>query len=370
MLFAAVKLRREEEKLRNLNILVVTDRIKLDGQINETFVNCSFPNPIRAKDMPHLYSLLAGETGYTITTTVQKFRKPLKKPLSEKKNIIVMTDEAHRSQYGFGAKVVKKGGEAYVTYGFAKHMRDALPNASFIGFTGTPIEKTDRNTLEVFGNYIDVYDIEQAVKDGATVPIYYESRLAKIELKPDERQKIDPEFDEVTEGEEVDKKEKLKSKWAQLEAIVGSEKRLKQVAEDIIEHFENRLEKIEGKGMIVCMSRRICIDLHNELVKLKPEWYDKDDDKGAIKVIITGSASDEKNWQEHIRNKQRRREIKNRMKDPQDPIKLVIVRDMLLTGFDSPNLHTMYIDKPMSGHGLMQAIARVNRVFKDKPVGL
>ena len=249
-------------------------------------------------------------------------------------------------------------------------MRDALPNASFIGFTGTPIELRDKNTRAVFGDYIDIYDIEQAVHDGATVRIYYESRLAKLELKKEERPKIDPDFEEATEGEEVGKKEKLKSKWARLEAIVGSEKRVKQIAKDIVTHFEERLKILEGKAMIVCMSRRIAVDLHDEIVRLRPGWYHKDDDKGMIKVIMTGSATDPVDWQEHIRNKERRREIGEQMKEPASPLKLVIVRDMWLTGFDVPSLHTMYVDKPMKSHGLMQAIARVNRVFKDKPGGL
>ncbi|MFH1212428.1 MAG: type I restriction enzyme endonuclease domain-containing protein, partial [Candidatus Woesearchaeota archaeon] len=254
--------------------------------------------------------------------------------------------------------------------GFARHMRDALPNASFIGFTGTPIEKSDRNTRAVFGNDIDVYDIEQAVEDGATVRIFYESRLAQLELKAEEKPKIDPEFEEVTEGEETSKKEKLKSRWARLEAIVGSKKRIKQIAKDIVNHFEERLGILDGKAMIVCMSRRICIDLHNEIVRLKPKWYHKDDDKGFMKVIMTGSASDPVDWQEHIRNKPKRRKLGDRMRDSDDSLKLAIVRDMWLTGFDVPSLHTMYVDKPMRGHGLMQAIARVNRVFKDKPGGL
>jgi type I restriction enzyme R subunit len=253
--------------------------------------------------------------------------------------------------------------------GFARHMRDALPQASFIGFTGTPIELKDASTRAVFGDYISVYDIQRAVQDGATVPIYYESRLAKLALDENERPKIDPDFEEVTEGEEVERKEKLKSKWAQLEAVVGSEKRVKIVAEDIIDHFEKRLDVLEGKAMIVGMSRRICVDLYNEIVRLRPEWHHEDDDKGAVKVIMTGSAADT-NWQSHIRTKGRREALAKRFRDPNDPFKIVIVRDMWLTGFDAPSLHTMYIDKPMHGHGLMQAIARVNRVFKDKPGGL
>ena len=249
-------------------------------------------------------------------------------------------------------------------------MRDALPNASFIGFTGTPIELVDRNTRAVFGNYISIYDIQQAVNDGATVPIFYESRLAKIELDENEKPHIDPEFEEVTEAEETTQKEKLKTKWAQLEKLMGTEKRLGLIADDIIAHFEERLEAMDGKAMIVGMSRRICVDLYNAIVKRRPEWYDGDDKKGVIKVVMTGSASDDVSWQPHIRNKARREEMAVRFKNPNDSLKLVIVRDMWLTGFDAPSLHTMYVDKPMRGHGLMQAISRVNRVYRDKPGGL
>lgn len=350
--------------LDNPTIVVLTDRNDLDDQLFGTFSRCSEllrQAPVQAESREKLKDYLKVSSGGVVFTTIQKFfpeesgnKYPL---LSERRNIVVIADEAHRSQYDF-------------IDGFAKHMRDALPNASFIGFTGTPIEKQDRNTIAVFGDYIDIYDIEQAVNDGATVRIYYESRLAQLELKPEERPKIDPEFEEATEGEEVQKKERLKTKWARMEAIVGSQKRIKQIAKDIVNHFEERLKTLEGKGMIVCMSRRIAVDLHNEIIRLKPEWYHKDDDKGFLKVIMTGSASDSVQWQEHIRNKQKRRDLGDRMKDPSDALKLVIVRDMWLTGFDAPSLHTMYIDKPMRGHGLMQAIARVNRVFKDKPGGL
>jgi len=350
--------------LDNPTIVVLTDRNDLDDQLYGTFSRCYEllrQKPVQAESRDELKGLLKVASGGVIFTTIQKFMpddKSKKYPcLSDRRNIIVIADEAHRSQYDF-------------IDGFAKNMRDALPNASFIGFTGTPIEKADRNTPAVFGDYIDIYDIEQAVNDGATVRIYYESRLAKLDLKSKEKPKIDPEFEDVTEGEEVARKEKLKSKWARLEAIVGSPKRIKRVAKDIIAHFEARLQILDGKAMIVCMSRRICIDLHNEIIKLKPEWYNKDDDKGFVKVIMTGSATDDKSWQEHIRTKPRRRAIGDRMKDASDPLKIVIVRDMWLTGFDVPSLHTMYLDKPMRSHGLMQAIARVNRVFKDKPGGL
>jgi type I restriction enzyme R subunit len=277
--------------------------------------------------------------------------------LSDRRNIVVIADEAHRSQYDF-------------IDGFARHMRDALPQASFVGFTGTPIEKADANTRAVFGDYISIYDIQRAVEDGATVPIYYEGRLAKLELSEAERPKIDPDFEEVTEGEEVERKEGLKSKWAQLAAVVGSEKRLKLVAADLVDHFEKRLEVMDGKAMVVCMSRRICVELYREIVVLRPEWAGEGDEAGAIKVVMTGSATDPLEWQGHIRSKGRREALARRLRDPADPFRIVIVRDMWLTGFDAPSLHTMYVDKPMHGHGLMQAIARVNRVFKDKPGGL
>ena len=270
---------------------------------------------------------------------------------------MVIADEAHRSQYDF-------------IDGFASHMRDALPNASFIGFTGTPIEKEDKNTQAVFGNYVDIYDIQQAVEDGATVRIYYESRLAKIELSAADQRILDERVEEVTEDDELTERQQRFAKWTGKEAVVGSASRLKQVAADIVQHFEQRLSAADGKGMIVCMSRRICVELHKEIIKLRPDWYNPEDDKGAIKIVMTGSASDPLDWQEHIRNKERRKAIGNRLKDPKDPLKLLIVRDMFLTGFDAPCLHTMYVDKPMNGHTLMQAIARVNRVFGDKEGGL
>ena len=348
----------------NPTVVLLTDRNDLDDQLFGVFSRCHEllrQKPVQARSRDDLRDLLKVASGGVVFTTIQKFlpekkgdRFPL---LSERRNITVIADEAHRSQYDF-------------IDGFARHTRDALPNASFIGFTGTPIEKADRNTPAVFGDYIDIYDIEQAVEDEATVRIYYESRLAKLELKPEEKPKIDPEFEEVTEGEETYEKEKLKSKWARLEAIVGSETRIQSIARDIVDHFESRLEALDGKGMIVCMSRRICVKLHDEIVRLRPEWYHEDDDNGFVKVVMTGSAGDPLGWQEHIRTKQRRRVLGERMKDPSDPLKLVIVRDMWLTGFDVPSLHTMYIDKPMRGHGLMQAIARANRVFKNKPGGL
>ena len=296
-----------------------------------------------------------------VFTTIQKFFPDEKgdthPSLSQRRNIVVIADEAHRSQYDF-------------LDGYARHMRDALPNASFVGFTGTPIELQDANTRAVFGDYISIYDMQRSVEDGATVPIYYEGRLAKLALDENEKPSIDPDFEEATEGEEVERKEKLKTKWAQLEAVVGAEKRLKLVAEDIVEHFKQRLDVLDGKAMIVCMSRRICLDLYRELARLRPEWHDGDDGKGVMKVVMTGSASDPLEWQPHIRNASRREALANRFRNAADPLQVVLVRDMWLTGFDAPSLHTMYVDKPMRGHGLMQAIARVNRVFKDKPGGL
>jgi len=315
---------------------------------------------VQAHSRANLRELLTTASGGVVFTTVHKFfpsdggDHPL---LSDRRNIVVIADEAHRSQYDF-------------IDGFARHMREALPNASFIGFTGTPIELTDKNTRAVFGDYVSIYDIKRAVKDGATVPIYYESRLAKLELKETERPRLDEEFEEATEGEEVEHKERLKTKWAQLEALVGTEKRLKLIAEDLVKHFERRLEAMDGKAMIVCMSRRICVDLYKAIAAIRPDWHHADDNAGNLKIVMTGSASDPAEWQEHIRNKPRREELAKRFKDPKDPFNVVIVRDMWLTGFDAPCLHTMYVDKPMRGHGLMQAIARVNRVFKDKPGGL
>ncbi len=351
-------------EMENPTIVVITDRNDLDDQLYGTFCRCRDllrQDPVQAESRQHLRELLKVSSGGVVFTTVHKFMPEVKgdsnPTLSQRRNIVVIADEAHRSQYDF-------------IDGFARHMRDALPNASFIGFTGTPIELTDKNTRAVFGDYISIYDIRRAVEDKATVPIYYESRLAKLELDPQERPRLDEEFEEVTEGEEVEKKEKLKSKWAALEAVVGSERRIGLIAQDIVDHFEKRLEVMDGKAMVVCMSRRICVSLYDALVKLRPEWHDEEDSKGFLKVMMTGSASDPADWQQHIRNKPRREELANRFRDANDPFKMVIVRDMWLTGFDVPSLHTMYVDKPMRGHSLMQAIARVNRVFKDKPGGL
>ncbi len=353
-----------EPAMKNPTVVVITDRNDLDDQLFGTFAKCKEllrQEPVQAESRGQLRELLTTDSGGVIFTTVHKFfptaeeaRFPL---LSDRRNIVVIADEAHRSQYDF-------------IDGFAAHMRNALPGASFIGFTGTPIEQADANTRAVFGDYVSVYDIERAVKDGATVPIYYESRLAKLKLDESKKPKLDDEFEEATEGEEEIAKHKLKTKWAALESLVGAKERIQLVAADLVAHWEKRLETMDGKAMIVCMSRRICIDLYNELIALRPEWHHDDDDKGVIKIIMTGSAADPAEWQPHIRSKSRREELAKRFKNPQDPFKVVIVRDMWLTGFDAPCLHTMYADKPMRGHGLMQAIARVNRVFKDKPGGL
>lgn len=363
MAFYAGRIIREPA-MENPTIVVLTDRNDLDDQLFGTFSRCADllrQPPMQAESRAHLRKLLSVEAGGVVFTTIHKFfpeEKGDRHPtLSERRNIVVMADEAHRSQYDF-------------VDGYARHMRDALPHASFIGFTGTPIELQDANTRAVFGDYISIYDIQRAVEDRATVPIYYESRLAKLALKESERPKIDPEFEEATEGEEVERKEKLKSRWAQLEAVVGSDKRLKLIAKDIVEHFERRLEALDGKAMIVCMSRRICVELYREIAALRPAWASDEDEDGALKVVMTGSASDPPDWQRHIRNKPRREALANRFRNAADPLRLVIVRDMWLTGFDAPSMHTMYVDKPMRGHGLMQAIARVNRVFKDKPGGL
>ena len=353
-----------EPAMQNPTIVVLTDRNDLDDQLFTTFSRCRDllrQPPVQADSRADLREKLSVASGGVVFTTIQKFfpeeRGDTYPTLSERRNIVVIADEAHRSQYDF-------------VDGFARHMRDALPNASFVGFTGTPIELEDANTRAVFGDYISIYDIQRSVEDGATVPIHYESRLAKLVLDREEQPTIDPDFEEATEGEEIEHKERLKTKWAQLEAVVGAEKRVKQIAQDIVDHFEQRLETLDGKAMVVCMSRRICVDLYDELVRLRPGWHDADDAKGVIKVVMTGSASDPPEWQQHIRNKPRREALANRFRDADDPFRVVLVRDMWLTGFDAPSLHTMYVDKPMRGHGLMQAIARVNRVFRDKPGGL
>ena len=370
MAFYAGRIIREPT-MENPTVVVLTDRNDLDDQLFNTFSRCQEllrQPPVQAGSRADLRSQLSVEAGGVVFTTIQKFFPEEKgdtyPTLSERRNIVVIADEAHRSQYDF-------------IDGYARHMRDALPNASFIGFTGTPIEVEDANTRAVFGDYISIYDIQRAVEDGATVPIYYESRLAKLSLNEDERPKIDPDFEEVTEGEEVAHKERFKTKWARQEAVVGSGRRLKLVAEDIVTHFEQRLEVMDGKALVVCMSRRICIDLYRELVQLRPDWHSDEDGEGVVKVVMTGSATDPPEWQPHIRNKPRREALAKRFRlsagregDASDPLRIVLVRDMWLTGFDAPSLHTMYVDKPMKSHGLMQAIARVNRVFRDKPGGL
>jgi type I restriction enzyme R subunit len=365
--------------LDNPTIVVLTDRNDLDDQLYETFTNCQQllrQEPQQAEDRKHLRTLLSVASGGIVFTTIQKFMPAevdivesgnIKEPdpkyigaeiksLSNRKNIVVIADEAHRSQYDF-------------IDGFAKHLRDALPHASFIGFTGTPIESSDRNTQAVFGNYVDVYDIQQAVIDKATVPIYYESRLAKVNFAEDEKVQLDDRFEELTEGEELTQRQQLRAKWTRLEAIVGNPNRIKKIAEDLVNHFEQRNSVLDGKAMIVCMSRRICVEVYEAIIKLRPNWHSDEDDKGTIKVVMTGSSSDELKMQPHIRNKPRRKAIGERLKNPADSLKLVIVRDMWLTGFDAPCLHTLYVDKPMRGHSLMQAIARVNRVFTEGKEG-
>ena len=374
MLFYAARMVRHAA-MQNPTLVVLTDRNDLDDQLFGQFQRCHDmlgQTPIQAASRDQLRDLLSVASGGVVFTTIQKFLPPKvdgvsgnMPALSNRRNIVVIADEAHRSQYD-------------LIDGLARHMRDALPNASFIGFTGTPIEKNDANTRAVFGDYISIYDIQRAVADKATVPIYYESRIAKLSLNASELPKLDEEFEDITEGEEDNRKEKLKSKWAALEALVGDPKRIALIAADLVTHFEKRIEAMNGKAMVVCMSRRICVDLYEAIIKLRPDWASsKDDDaesekaKSCIaKVIMTGSADDGPDWQPHIRNKEKRRKLANRFKDSKDPFRIVIVRDMWLTGFDAPCLHTMYADKPMQGHGLMQAIARVNRVFRDKPGGL
>ncbi len=374
-------------EMNNPTIVVVTDRNDLDGQLFETFAGAAEllrETPARAETRPDLRAKLANRpSGGIVFTTIQKFAPfededgyPL---LSDRENIVVICDEAHRSQYGFSARlpgledaagmmstVLKTG----VRYGYAHYLREALPNATFVAFTGTPISSEDKDTRAVFGEYVHIYDIEQAVKDGATVPIYYESRLAKLELKDEETPHIDEEVDELTEDEEESAKALTLRRWAALEKVVGAPPRIQMVAKDLVAHFENRLAAMDGKAMVVAMSREICVHLYNAIVALRPEWHDEDPEKGAIKVVMTGSASDKALLKPHIYSGDTKKRLEKRFKDPTDTLKLVIVRDMWLTGFDAPCAHTMYVDKPMRGHNLMQAIARVNRVFKDKPGGL
>ena len=390
MVFYAAKLVKE---LNNPTIVVLTDRNDLDDQLFSTFAKSADilrQTPKQAdvrkltseqklsnakakdnsKEVNGLFDLLNDrESGGIIFTTIQKFKLDDDKveSLTDRRNVIIMVDEAHRSQYGFEAKTDKEG---KLKYGYAKYLRDALPNATFIGFTGTPIELDDKSTPVVFGDYIDIYDMTRAVEDGATVKIYYENRIIKLDANEELIEQIDDEFEEITEGQEDNDRERYKSKWSRLEAVVGSKNRIKKLAEDIVNHYEEKSKTIDGKAMIVCMSRKICVNLYDEIVKLRPDWHSDDVDKGKIKVVMTGSASDSPRLQAHVGGKQRRELLANRMKDNNDELKIVIVRDMWLTGFDVPSMHTMYIDKPMKGHNLMQAIARVNRVFKDKSGGV
>lgn len=366
--------------LDNPTVVIITDRNDLDDQLFDTFASSTQllrQEPKQIEDRHDLKAKLKVASGGVIFTTIQKFQPSegnVYETLSERNNIVVIADEAHRTQYGFKAKNIDdkdKDGNVIGTktvYGFAKYMRDALPNATYLGFTGTPIESTDANTPAVFGNYIDVYDIAQAVEDGATVRIFYESRLAKVNLSEEGKQLVEDLESELED--DLTETQKAKAKWTQLEALIGSENRLATVAKDIVQHFEQRQEVFEGKGMIVTMSRRIAADLYDEIVKIKPEWHADDLDKGVLKVVMTSSSSDGPKMAKHHSTKQQRKTLADRMKDTEDELKLVIVRDMWLTGFDAPSMHTLYIDKPMKGHNLMQAIARVNRVYKDKPGGL
>ena len=359
--------------LNNPTVLVITDRNDLDDQLFDTFASSKQilrQDPVQAESREHLKKLLKVASGGIVFTTIQKFQPEegnIYDQLSDRENIIVIADEAHRTQYGFKAKIDKETGN--IKYGFAKYTRDALPNATYIGFTGTPIEKTDRNTPAVFGNYIDVYDISQAVEDRIIVKIYYESRLAKISLS-DEGKRLVAELDDELKKDELAETQKAKAKWTQLEALVGSKDRIKRIVGDIVDHFEQRQAVFEGKGMIIAISRRVAAELYDEIIKIRPQWHSDDLKKGAIKVVMTSFSSDGPEISKHHTTKDQRRVLADRIKDPEDELKLVIVRDMWLTGFDVPCLHTMYIDKPMRGHTLMQAIARVNRVYKDKPGGL
>uniref|UniRef100_E6PF36 type I site-specific deoxyribonuclease n=1 Tax=mine drainage metagenome TaxID=410659 RepID=E6PF36_9ZZZZ len=376
MTFYASKIAQQPE-LENPTLVVLTDRNDLDDQLFGQFMRCAEflrQTPEQAESREALRTALAVASGNIIFTTIQKFlpetageRYPA---VTERRNVIVIADEAHRSQYGFGAHMDEGSGK--LTYGLARHLHDALPNASFIGFTGTPVELTDHNTRTVFGNYIDVYDVRRAVEDGSTVPIYYEARVVNVDLDAKKVSYLDESFEDITEGQEEDEKRRAASRWSQIEALIGADARIEEIAGDIVEHFERRQKgfDFEGKAMIVCMSRRICARLYQAIVARRPEWHDDSDERGVLKVVMTGSAADEPALQRHIRNKSRRRAIEKRFKDPADALKLVIVRDMWLTGFDVPALHTMYVDKPMKGHSLVQAIARVNRVFKTKAGGL
>lgn len=371
--FAGLLVRSKE--LGNPTVVVLTDRNDLDDQLFGTFSVCKdllrqTPEQVQSRD--DLRGKLDRQSGGVIFSTLQKFSPEVGEEdfplLSDRRNIIVLADEAHRSQYGFDAKLNAATGTR--RYGYAHYVRQAIPNASFAGFTGTPIEAADVNTPAVFGQYVDIYDVSRAVEDKATVPIYYESRLARVELEQQKLPEIDAAVDALFDDESLSEQEKAKASWSSVERLVGAPLRLAKVAEDIVSHFEDRIEAMDGKGMVVCMSRKICVDLYDQIIKLRPDWHSESDTEGTVKIVMTGSASDPLEWQQHIGNKSRRDHLAKRARNTEDPLKLVLVRDMWLTGFDAPSMHTMYIDKPMRGHGLMQAIARVNRVFKDKPGGL
>ena len=361
----------------NPTIVVLTDRLDLDNQLFDTFVN-SYDilrqTPKQAESRADLQNLLKVQSGGIVFTTIQKFwpdNELNKYPeLSDRDNIVVIADEAHRTQYGFAAKMNEKDSGFEMRYGFAKYVRDAIPNASFIAFTGTPVELDDRSTKKVFGDYIHTYDMKQAVDDKATVPIAYSGNTVPLALKPAEKMNLNRKFGEITESEATDIKNGLINEWTSMEKVIGTTQRLDTIADHIINHFEERCTTMSGKGMIVCFSRRICVEMYERITKRRPEWHHPDDDKGSLKIIMTGSASDGPHWQQHIRNKERRRKITEDFKNPDGGIKLIIVVDMLLTGFDAPILHTMYIDKPLKGHTLIQAIARVNRIYHKKPGGL
>lgn len=374
--FAAMVM--QETAMENPTIVVITDRNDLDGQLYGVFSlsqDLLREQPVQANTRQDLRAKLDNRpSGGIVFATIQKFMPgededtfPI---LSDRHNIVVIADEAHRTQYGFGATLRGKAGHEKYLAGYAQHLRDALPNATFVAFTGTPVSSEDRDTRAVFGDYIHIYDMQQAKEDGATVAIYFESRLAKLELKEAELPQIDAEVDELTEDEEESQQARLKSRWAALERVVGAGPRIEAVAKDLVAHYEERCKAQDGKAMIVAMSREICVHLYNEIIKLRPDWHDTDPEKGTIKVVMTGSASDKELLRPHIYSGQTKKRLEKRFKDPNDPLRLVIVRDMWLTGFDAPCVHTLYVDKPMKGHNLMQAIARVNRVFKDKQGGL
>lgn len=368
----------QDVEMENPTIVVITDRNDLDGQLFGVFSlaqDLLREEPVQVETRQDLRAKLVNRpSGGIVFATIQKFMpgedEDTFPTLSDRHNIVVIADEAHRTQYGFEATLKGKPGQEKYQVGYAQHLRDALPNATFVAFTGTPVSTEDRDTRAVFGDYIHVYDMQQAQEDGATVAIYFESRLAKLGIKADQLSQLDDEVEELAEDEEESQKAKLKSKWAALEKVVGAEPRIASVAADLVAHFEERNKSQPGKAMVVAMSREICAHLYNEIIKLRPDWHDSDPEKGAVKIVMTGSASDKALLRPHIYSSKVKKRLEKRFKDPLDPLKLVIVRDMWLTGFDAPCVHTLYVDKPMKGHNLMQAIARVNRVFKDKQGGL